>query len=204
MARAGASLNVRQRLHSRRSLRSREIESDRRRVDHVQGRPFAHAVRRHPSGDVFVLHVVFPPESHVFRVERIAVRPARAFDEVQGELRVVVVPLPAFREIRERSGLVFRLDLPKRADADEALLHRHVDAAPSLMLAGHPVPSFGPPSDHMAEYASVLPDAVRHRAGQVHQRFFRKPVFNRRKLARRHQFAQERRFRVTVQSPEGP
>ena len=204
MARSGASFDVSQGLHSGRALRRREIEPDRRRVDHVQGRPLAHVVRRHPCGDVLILHVVFPPKTHVFRVERIAIRPAHAFDQIQGELRVVIVPSPAFREIRERSGLVFSLDLPKRADANEALLHRHVDAAPALMLAGHPVPTFGAPADHVAEYAPVLPDSVRHRAGQVHERFTRKSVFDRRKMACRHQFAQERRLRVAVQCPEGP
>ena len=73
MARPRTALDVCQRLQARRTLRYCECEADRMVVDHFHCRALAHALRRHPGGDVVIKDIVFPPEPHILRIERISV-----------------------------------------------------------------------------------------------------------------------------------
>ena len=132
--------------------------------------------------DVRVDDIVFPVEHDVLGIERIAVGPFRAFDQLHGQLVAVVRPFPALGEVRQRLH-VLGFDLEQRRGARQALGHADVDAAPALGLAGAVVPALRPAADDVAHRVAIDADAVGHVAGLEHQRLLGQPLGHRRQLA---------------------
>ncbi len=160
-----------------------EREADRVGVERLERRPHAESVRRRTAlrGDVAVHQMVVPVEHHVVRVERIAVGPFGALDQVHRELVAILGPLPALGEVGQRRELVGP-DLEQRAGTGEALPHAVLDAAPALVLAGDPVPALGPPADDVAHHVAIDAGAVLHRRRLEDQRFLGQALGDRRQL----------------------
>ncbi len=69
------------------------------------------------------------------------------------------------REVGKRAGLFIAAHLPTGSLTHKAFLHGHIDAAPTLVLASHPVPTLGTSPDHVTKHASIFTNAVNHDIG---------------------------------------
>ncbi|MBS1251404.1 MAG: hypothetical protein MAG451_00437 [Anaerolineales bacterium] len=109
--------------------------------------------------DTRVEDQVLPGEHDVVGAKGRAVGPLGALDEVHGEFKAIVGPLPALGQVRPR----FNFGRPEQgASEQQAFLIDNVDAKPALGLAGAQVPALGGAGGKVAPHATVLPRPMRH------------------------------------------